>query len=259
MYKLYSVYLADNIKLNEVKSKISGTLIVQTISELFYKIDEDKYLSIYNHGAIAFINFSTKEISDLIEVIRDYTDNLQDIDARSFDSIDINLDKNNKISFKDPVLEVPDLPNKNSLFRIIMFDITQSISLDYYSKIGEALLDRMKLLSKQLEENGKFKVSKKEMMKFIGKSLNTKNNIVDTFYIFDSPDLAWEDDEIDKIHKYLSHLFDLNSRYREIENIFKVIDNNLEIYNDIYQHKESANLEIVVIILIIIEIIKAFI
>ena len=96
-------------------------------------------------------------------------------------------------------------------------------------------------------------------MKFIGKSLNTKNNIVDTFYIFDSPDLAWEDDEIDKIHKYLSHLFDLNSRYREIENIFKVIDNNLEIYNDIYQHKESANLEIVVIILIIIEIIKAFI
>jgi uncharacterized Rmd1/YagE family protein len=44
----------------------------------------------------------------------------------------------------------------------------------------------VKALSAELEYQGKISLSKKAMMKFIGKSLNTNKKIVDNLYIFDS-------------------------------------------------------------------------
>jgi len=40
------------------------------------------------------------------------------------------------------------------------------------------------------------------MMKFIGKSLNTKNKIVDNLYIFDSPDIAWDNKTLNGFIKH---------------------------------------------------------
>lgn len=96
-------------------------------------------------------------------------------------------------------------------------------------------------------------------MKFIGKSLNTRNEIIDNLYIFDSPDIAWDDERVERVHKILSRVFDLNVRFRELEYTFNIIDNNLKIFNDSYEHRHSAFLEIVVIILILIEVIKSFV
>ena len=58
--------------------------------------------------------------------------------------------------------------------------------------------------------------------------------------------------------KFSFTAFDIKSRFNEIENLTKVIGDNLSIYQEIYHNKKSSTLEIVVIVLILIEILQAF-
>ena len=212
---LYSAHLTDNLNLKLLKPKIKWSLVAESSVELFYR-DGNKYLAIYNYGAVAFLNFTEDDKKEIIDVISNKHSSptnesiqieFKDIDAPSFSKGTLNLQSNLK---------------SDTIYRIIMFDISQSVALDYYSQRGNELLDIINKYAKQLEADGDLSLSKKEIMKFIGKSLVTKNNIVDTLYIFDSPDLAWEDENADKINIFLVNIFDLKSRYNEIENMFKV-------------------------------------
>lgn len=258
MDKLYSIHLADSINLKQLKPIITELNIVsESTVELFYK-DGNKYMSIYHFGAVSFVNFSDSEKDKLIEVIESKCQNIEKEDVIENIEIDF-VNTLDKPFFKNNLLTLPSsLKNNDTIYKIVMFDISQSVALDYYLKIGESLLGQINKFAKELETTGDLGMSKKEIMKFIGKSLITKNNIVDTLYIFDSPDITWEDESVDKLHKFLVGVFDIDSRYREIENIFKVVDDNLDTFSDIYQHKSAHKMELIVIILIAIEILQAF-
>jgi required for meiotic nuclear division protein 1 len=253
--KLRAINIADNINIKQLKANFVGTLIKSTSTELFYEIDTNKYISMFNYGVVAFSNHAQQEIDQVITDISIYINDQQD---RISETIEIEFKTNPETSYQNEVLSVPIIDNRNELFRIVMFDLSQTVALDYYSNIAEKLLHEVKAFAVQLEQKGKISLSKKEMMKFIGKSLNTRNEIIDNLYIFDSPDLTWDDEKVEKVHRILTETFDLNVRFKEIEYTFRIIDSNLQIFKEVYEHRYSAFLEIVVIILILIEVIKSF-
>ena len=252
--KLIAINIADNIDIRQLKQSFSGKLITSTSSELFYKTAENKYISIFNYGVIAFSNHSRQEID---RVIKDIEEHLQYNQVNISETISVELLGSAGISYENEVLSVPLEYESNELFRIVLFDLSQTVAIDYYSSIAEKLLHEVKALSSELERKGKISLVKREMMKFIGKSLNTKNKIVDNLYIFDSPDIAWDNEMVEKIHKILIRTFDLNARFKELEYTFKIIDDNLQIFKETYEHRYTATLEIVVIILILIEVLKS--
>jgi uncharacterized Rmd1/YagE family protein len=237
-----------------LKTNLKGKLIISTSSELFYRVSENKYVSIFNYGVVVFSNHTAKEIDKVINEIENYITNKQD---RISETITIEFKDIIGISYENEVLSLPAAYKSNELFRIVMFDLSQTVAIDYYSDIADLLLQEVKALSAELEHKGKISLIKKDMMKFIGKSLNTKNKIVDNLYIFDSPDIAWENEKVDRVHKILTRTFDLNARFKELEYTFKIIDDNLQIFNDTYNHRYSSTLEIVVILLILIEVLKS--
>ncbi len=252
--KLIAIIIADNIDIRQMKTNFKGKLVISTSSELFYKIGKNKYISIFNYGVVVFSNHSSREIDQAINDIEKYITNKQD---RISETITIEFKDAAGISYENEVLSLPAEYESNELFRIVMFDLSQTVAIDYYSGIAELLLQEVKTLSAELEHKGKISLGKKDMMKFIGKSLNTKNKIVDNLYIFDSPDITWEDEKVERVHKTLTRTFDLNARFKELEYTFKIIDDNLQIFNDTYNHRYSSTLEIVVIILILIEVLKS--
>jgi len=252
--KLIAINIADNIDIRQLKPVFKGKLIISTSSELFYKTDEGKYLSIFNYGVIAFSNHTQEEIDQVIMEIEKF---LQYHQVRISETISIELKNIPGAIYENEVLTVPVEYDSNELFRIVLFDLSQTVAIDYYSSIAEKLLQEVKALSSELERKGKISLVKREMMKFIGKSLNTKNKIVDNLYIFDSPDIAWDNEMVEKVHKTLTRTFDLNARFKELEYTFKIIDDNLQIFKETYEHRYSATLEIVVIILILIEVLKS--
>lgn len=253
--KLYAFYIAESINLKQLKSDFTGKLLTSGNSELFYAVGDNGYIHIFHYGAVVFANFSTVEMSRTIHFLRTYCSVF--FDKKLDEQYEIITKKDSRIVFTFNTLYVPQITE--NVIRITMLNLAHSVSLDYYTDISEALLTSIKNFSIDLETKGKLHISKKNMLKFIGKSLNTKNRIAENLYIFDAPEIVWEDEYIDKINRGLKDSFELRNRYKEIEFTFKNIEDNLYMFLEINQHNESNKLEYIIIILILIEVINMFI
>jgi uncharacterized Rmd1/YagE family protein len=140
-----------------------------------------------------------------------------------------------------------------------MFNLAQSVALDHYHDVTENLLTEVKGFTNELEITGKLKISRKNMMRFLGRALNTQNDIAENIYIFDAPDLVWDDEYLDKLHQGLMKHFDLRIRFNEVEYTLRIIEDNLTVFREIIHQRESNLLEYIIILLILVEVFDLFI
>jgi uncharacterized Rmd1/YagE family protein len=143
--------------------------------------------------------------------------------------------------------------------RIAMFNIAQSVALDRYHQVTENLLTEIRGFTNDLENTGKLSINRRNMLKFIGKALNTQNDIADNIYIFDAPEQVCDDEYLDRLHKGLMKHFDLRVRFSEIEYTLRIIEDNLSVFREITHQRESNTLEWIIIILILVEVFDLFI
>lgn len=253
MYKVTAINIADNINIKGVKGILNTDVTSQSNTELFYALPNKKFMAIFNNGVISFANFEKADIDNILRRIKPYIKNPEE---NISETITIKFKDESNVSFSEDTLYVPKEFDSNDLLKIVMYDLSQTVAIDYYSKISETLISEVEKFASELEKKGKISISKKKMNKFIGKSLNTKNKIVSNLYIWDVPDIAWDDESLDIVHATLNKTFDLPNRIKELQYTIDVVDDNLETFRGMYEHKHSSFLEIVVIILIIIEILQ---
>ena len=154
-------------------------------------------------------------------------------------------------------IELPKL--NDDMIRLVMLNVSQSVALDRYSDITYDLLEETNKHTLYLEKKGKLNISGNKLKRFIGRTLNIKNRISENLYIFDSPDSTWENEQLNQLNQDLKQTFDLKDRYRLIHDRIEIIKENLELFKDIMDHKESSRLEWIIIILIVIEVFDMFI
>lgn len=252
--KLYAFHIAESINLKQLKEDFTGKLLASATLDLFYKIGEIGYINIFNYGVVVFANFSDIEMSKTINFLKSYCSNF--FDKKLDEQYEIIAKPDPGIIFTFNALHIPKITE--NIIKITMLNLAHSVSLDYYTEVSEELLTAVKNFSIELETKGKLYLSKKNMLKFIGRSLNTKNRIAENLYIFDAPEIVWEDEYLDKINRGLIDSFELRNRHKEIEFTFKNIEDNLYMFLEINQHNESNKLEYIIIILILIEVVNMF-
>jgi required for meiotic nuclear division protein 1 len=142
---------------------------------------------------------------------------------------------------------------------IVMLNVGQSVVLEYYENLTDDMLTSTKKHINELEKNGKFSISKKNLLRFIGKVLNVKNSIADNLYILDDPASAWDDDGLAYLNNKLKTNFDTHSRFKDLNYRLEIVEDNLKLFTEILQHRESQYLEWVVIILILIEVVNVLV
>mgnify|MGYP003042690795 FL=1 len=141
---------------------------------------------------------------------------------------------------------------------MIMLTVSQSVALDYYSQQTTQLLEDTNYHTQLLEKKGRLAISGKSLKKYIGKTLLLKNRISQNLYIFDSPPEAWEDERLDKLHIELKRNFDLTERFRGVTEGLGIVKENLELFKDLLQYRNSVFLEWIIIALIAIEVLNFF-
>lgn len=254
IYKVISYQVADFIDLKNLKATIGSELVYNDSSEIFYKIDEAKYNYIFRYGVVSFLNYSETEISAFLKFLKPYCRNFFEESFNDEITIEANASENkishNKIEITDP---------QPAILRMIMLNISQSVTLDYYSDQTGKLLEETNRHTQLLEKKGKLAISGRNLKKFIGKTLLIKNRIVENLYIFDSPPEAWENEQLDKLHNDLKKNLDLQDRFRDVSEGLTIVKDNLELFKDILQYRNTILLEWIVIILIAIEVINFFI
>lgn len=249
--KITAFYLAEGIRLKELKEAYAGSLLQENPFELFYRVDEDRYFYAFDYGAVVFANMDDTDMSKNLALLQPMC--LRPLPDKIRDDFDILLRPDAPLHFGFDSLACPRITE--DVAKIVMMNVGHSVSMDFYARRAEELLTEIHVFTNQMEHEGAISISRSNMIKFIGRMLNSKNRIIENLFIFDSPDLAWDDEYLDRIHHGLARTFEIQSRFKEIEYTFKVIEDNLSVFRELYLHRESSKLEWIIIVLICIEVV----
>lgn len=252
--KLHAFLVSNQIDIKGIKSFLDIKPLADSSSELFYGFG-GKYQYYCNYGVIVFSGYKEEEMKYGIKTVSPYMKDEVSSWLRDEFQIRVDPSKGTFFNFAEAIVGKMD----EKVMRVAMLNLAQSVALDYYHSISENLLTQVKGFSNQLELTGKLKVSRNKMHRFLGKALNTQNDIAENIYIFDAPDLTWEDEYLDKLHQGLMKHFDLKVRFSEIEYTLRIIENNVTVFREIIHQRESNMLEFIIILLILVEVFDLFI
>lgn len=248
--KIEAYQIAEQINIKRFRSDFKQTPSSSTSSDLFFHLENEKYLSVFGYGIVAFAGYNEIERSSLIRFLKDYCEG--EVQGEFKDDFIVEINSGAELRLHYNSMEIPKV--NDHVVQIIMLNVAQSVALDYYEDLGLDILTQTKRLIDELEKSGKLAISKINLLKFIGKTLNIKNGIIDNLYIFDAPDIVWEDEYLEKIDEGLKKLLDITMRYRDIDYKLKIVQENLTLFTDLLQNRQSHTMEIIIIVLILIEV-----
>ncbi|CAM1368626.1 conserved hypothetical protein [Tenacibaculum sediminilitoris] len=253
--KTTAYHLEKRIALSTIRSQFeSYELIKREHSFLLYKITNDSYIYIKDYGSVVFINCTNGLINQIVSFL---TKKKESSAVNYLPSEKYNITFSDTIEVDFGAIQIKEL--NDDIAHIIMLNLAQSVALMNYVNKTSDLHDKTLVYSKQLEKTGSFKLSKIQMRKFIGKTMNLKNNIAENLFVFDSPDVAWNTKDLSDLDYKLKDELDIIKRHQGIENSLNVIKENLDLFNDILQHKYSSMLEWIIIILILFEVVQVIV
>jgi len=250
MLKIEAFQIAQQINIKRFNADFKQSPVTSNSVELFYHLENNRYFCVFGYGIVVFAGYDDLAKSELIRFLKTYCEDLVEGDFK--EDFVVETKENQAIKLNYNSIEVPVL--NDNVVQIIMLNIAQSVALDFYEDLGFSILSQTKVLTDQLEKEGKMKISKTNLLKFIGKILNIKNSIIDNLYIFDAPEIVWENEYLEKVDEGLKKSFDLKMRYKDIDYKLKIVQENLTLFTDLLQNRQSHNMEVIIIVLILIEV-----
>ncbi|HLT80648.1 MAG TPA: RMD1 family protein [Cyclobacteriaceae bacterium] len=251
---LTAFHVAKQLDLKGIRTAL-GKPVAEQSSELFYSFPDNRYQYYFNYGVIVFCGYTDEEMRDAMQTVEHYSRYSVSHISRDEFAILHDADASTRFEFHRVILGTL----ADEVFRIVMFNLAQSVALDYYANAAENLLMEIKGFTNQMERKGTLSIRRRNMMRFLGRALNTQNSIVENIYIFEVPDLVWENEYLDKLHQGLIQHFELRTRFRGVEYMMRMIEANLEVFSEILNQRESSLLEIIIILLILVEVVDFFI
>ncbi len=94
----------------------------------------------------------------------------------------------------------------------------------------------------------------RDMIRFIGSCIQTRNGVIATLALFDKPDVAWQEEAIDVLFNRLREVLEMDDRFRSLEYKLRMIQDNLVVLVDLSRQRHSIFLETVVLLLILLEV-----
>ncbi len=250
MKKVQAYHVGNKIDLTRAQTFFDRPPIKRDPTFLLYEID-GSYNYIKDYGAVVFFNEDYKKQMEIIKLMDD-DDNFTSLNE------DFLINENSAIIGVDfttisiPVLNV-------DFIHVIALNLAQSVALDHYQGMSYDLLESSRNLSDHLERTGKIGLNRVELAKFIGKTVNLKSKIADNLYIFDSPDLTWNEPELSDLEVKMKKQLEIRNRHQSIQYEINTVSESLELFRDMLQYKHSTLLEWIIIILILIEVVHIFI
>ena len=246
MHNVIAYHMAENIDLDAFKKAFKAKVLHFNNYELFYSIDSRRYLSLFNYGVVCFLNYDEKDINEFMKTVALY------LNCFFFDNeltkeyeIEVNTKELRfgvgKIKIIDYDLEV---------LRIIMRNVAKSVALDYYFQQAKVQLSKSKTYTSSLEKEGKIDISDQELKKFVGRTHNLKNQIVENINLLDSYSDIGQNDYLIRIDDGMKGALYMKNRTNNIYEELRIIREHLECFNDIVTQTASHKLEWIIIILL---------
>ncbi len=246
--------IAELFNIKKFRAQFQFEAYSGSTSEVFYVLSNNRYLYVFDYGVVVFANYDAITKKDFLDFIHQFSTSIVNLDLSEEYQIKTD-EKLTKALVKNDYVSVQQIDS--SILRIVLLNVGQSVALEYYEVLTDELITSSKHYILELEKRGRLSISKTNLLKYIGKVLNVKNSIVDNLYILDDPNLVWENEDLNILNRQLKSNFDINTRFKDLDYRLQIIEDNLTLFTDVLNVRESTRLEWIIIILIVIEIMIA--
>lgn len=139
-------------------------------------------------------------------------------------------------------------------FEIIAFSLAHTVAMEYYENITEKFFQKINFYD-DIKNLGSIRMWEKDLLHFIAELLSIKHKIVNELYLFDKPEIVWDDIRLERLYISLYGFFDISDRFKSIEYKLNFMNENITFLYDVLHVRKSHSLEWVVIFLIAFEIV----
>ncbi len=152
------------------------------------------------------------------------------------------------------------LPNDEIMIRLALSHaFAQSAKLEFFEEKAQNVIQDNAYITKQMALSGKVKLRRRELAKLRGILFDTTCDISLHFNLLDTPEFFWDYPELEEYYTRLHNYLDFNARMNILSKKLDTIHGLLDMLATEQNHKHSAFLEIVIIVLIAIDIVIYFI
>ncbi len=252
--------LAESFSLKSIRSSWHERLLAVASQELFYGPPHlllgqgpGAYTYILNYGVVIYSGHTEAEMETLNGELLPNCQNPLALPLRE----EFQIRTGSKdLGFSFSEIQVQD--GSTDALRIVMLYVGQSVALDYYENLANVLFHGPNPFIETMKQHGRFKASRKTILKYIGESMSMRNRIIDNLYVLDAPDPAWENEYLERIDRGMKKTFDIETRSRALNDQLEVVQSNLELFSQLLQYRESNRLEWIIIGLFLFEVVMAF-
>ena len=136
---------------------------------------------------------------------------------------------------------------------LVALVVAQSAAMEYYEEDVDLVLARLQDTSANLAQTGKLTVKTRELLRFVGSGMSTHNQVVYTLSLLDTPQLAWEDETLDRLYLGLRQQYEIGDRFRALDLKLRMIQDNFDLFVDLTQERRNYRLELAVAFLVALE------
>ncbi len=250
MMQAINLYPLINIKAS--RSLLTGTVIESTPQELQLQYGENSFLFLYRFGCLVFFNMSNEEIEKETAILKVALG--EGLAFPTTESYQVNITDQLKVEFEHVELK----KISRDYLRLVAMTVGQSAALEYFEIRCERMLHDMMKEMQHLADSGMVPFSYRNLLKRIGTTATARQNIISNLAILDPPDETWKSKELEKFYKELQQNFDIEVRFKVIDRKLSLIQENMAILGDLASKSRSTILELLIVLLIVAELVMAF-
>ncbi len=138
----------------------------------------------------------------------------------------------------------------------LSYGFSQSVKLQYFERILEALIEKYTPLIHKLSNKGQ-RVSRNQIRPVIGEILSAKSemNLISNFLYH--PKYFWQHPTLEEYYIMLERYLHIQRRVNAINHRLDTLNEIFDMFNNYLENRHSHNLEIIIIVLITMELIFA--
>ncbi len=253
-YQLNAYNLYDSIRLKGIRNILAGKIIHAAPHEVQLQYGDNNYLFVYRFGCVVSFNMEKLDVERELDKLRVALGNpVPEPTTESFTFAE--MEGGTRVEYDFAATRKITLEH----IRLTALTLGQSAALEYFEVRAERMLFDTSALMNDLAKWGVVPFSNKRLLKIIGSTASTRQNIISNVSILDPPDETWKNKELGKLFDELQNNFDIDLRFRTLDRKLTLVQDNIEIMADLTASRRAIVAEALIVILIVMELALALI
>lgn len=219
--------------------------------------DKEHTIFIFKNGTVVSWNVKRHQVHEYLNTIRLLID--KPVTIKVHDEFHYQIGNKTAIEPHDfydvDCLTIED--DSDELKLGLSYGFSQSVKLQYFETIIEALIEKYNPLIQSLSHKGEMPIRRKQIQQVIGEILGAKSemNLISNFLYH--PKFFWQHPTLEEHFTMLERYLHLPRRVNAINHRLDTLNEIFDMFNNYLDNRHGHNLEIVIIVLITLEIIIA--